>query len=352
MKNGIFQSYYSRIAKEGIIKSLVCGLIVGAGAMFLTSLVIWFFFAKYFWLAFVVWGIATAIATPLFYYKRFRPTTKAIAKRVDELGLEERILTMTELEGDTSFIAMKQREDALNALNTVNSQLLKIIVSTALVVTACVTSVAGIGMTAVSALAEFNIIEKGENIIVDNTPKTYSVLYDVDGEGWIETEEFQIVSEGDDAAPVMAVAANGWAFIGWSDGLNNPYRQDKKITRDFGVFAMFVELEDGEGEVEGEGEGEGEPDEGQPPSEESGEGNFDNNSNNNNNSGSGSGGKNEENNQVIDGESFYGDLYGQEKNDAYDYMNNNKDLSDKDKQMISDYYNGISKDPSKGNGGE
>ena len=134
MAGELFKKYYRRIAKEGFLKSILSGLVVGFLAMLLTAGLFWYMGWKAVWICGIVGCALTALATYLFYRFKFQPTTKAIAKRIDELGLEERILTMTELEGDESYIAMKQREDALKALGTVHAGLIKIVVSAPLVI--------------------------------------------------------------------------------------------------------------------------------------------------------------------------------------------------------------------------
>ena len=129
MAGELFKKYYSRLAKEGFLKALVCGLIIGFSLLLISAAVFWLADIERFWLCIVLWAVATATATPIFYFKAFRPTIKAIAKRVDELGLEERILTMTELEKDDSYIAMRQREDAKAALKTIDAKRLKFAIS-------------------------------------------------------------------------------------------------------------------------------------------------------------------------------------------------------------------------------
>lgn len=60
---------------------------------------------------------------------------------------------MTELENDPSFIALKQREDALSSLGKVNTSLLKFAISVPLIASVAVVGLFGAGMTTVSALS-------------------------------------------------------------------------------------------------------------------------------------------------------------------------------------------------------
>ena len=161
MAGKLFKKYYSRLAREGILKSALCGMVAGFSTLFVVSLILWLTNESIFWVA-IVSGVAAGLATaPLFYYKKFKPTTKEIARRVDDLGLEERVLTMTELENDESYIAMRQREDTIAALQTVNAGLLTIVVSVPLIIATCTTGVFGIGMNVVTGLSAAGVLESG-----------------------------------------------------------------------------------------------------------------------------------------------------------------------------------------------
>lgn len=257
MATQLFKKYYRRVAREGVLKALFCGLIVGSVALLIVAAATWF--AAYkpgLWIALALFAVGLGVSAPLFYIYKFRPTTKAIAKRIDELGLEERLLTMTELENDDSFIAMKQREDALKALNSVDHMLIKVVVSASLIVALCVSCVFGMGMTTVSALYYADVIKSGKELFTPvEEPGIYTLSYkvsagkgaiyywnsDIDAE-WQPVAEEEIVDEGEDGSAVIAIPEDGWVFVQWSDGVKNPYRQDKAVTADIEVTAQFEEL--------------------------------------------------------------------------------------------------------------
>lgn len=343
-----FQDYYKRLAKESILKAVLCGLVVGFIALFITAAFFWFFGVQQVWLVAIVFAVAFGASAPLFYYKRFKPTTKMIAKRVDAMGLEERLLTMTELEGDQSYIAKRQREDALAALKTVKASWVKIAVSVPLIIAVAVSCVFGAGMTTVSVLAARGVIESGGNIInppEDDTPKEITVSYEVEeGEGEIVGvdggEPFQIVMEGDDASPVMAVPEDGWAFVQWSDGLEYPYRQDFAIKESMTIYAIFGELQEDEGEGEGEGE-EGDESSDKPPKD--GESNG-KDSQESDKQGPGAGGDYVANNQIKDGKTELEDaVFDNAYEDAVEDMNESGDYTDEDKKIIGGYFDSIRK---------
>lgn len=346
MSSELFKKYYSRLAKEGFLKSLLCGLLIGFLALTLTAAFFWFMGWTAFWICLIVWGVVSAVASVIFYKFKFQPTTKAIARRVDELGLEERIITMTELEGDTSYIAMRQREDALKALNSVNAGLIKVVVSLPLIIGVALSAIAGVGMTTVSALSATGVIPSGQEIINPDEgepePKFYDIIYEVqEGEGMIEGEIFQRVEEGFNATGVMAVADDEWAFISWSDGLEDPYREDMDIRSDMTIYAIFGPLEegtDGDG-MPGEGEGEGEG-EGDQPSDQPGEGEGDGDGEPTDKPGTSGSGKYEEINQVIDGSTYYGDVYEGAYEETMEEISGG-DYSEEEKDMVGGYLDGI-----------
>lgn len=345
-QKGIFDSYYARLSKEGFVKSLLCGLGVAAGVLCVVAFGLWMSGAKGFWIAIIAWAAALFIATPLFYFVKFRPTTKEMAKRVDMLGLEERILTMTELEGDDSFIAMKQREDAKNALAKVNASLLKFAVSVPLIIAVCAVIVLGSGLTTVSALADAGVIKPGKDILDDGKVEFVDVVYSVDDDmhGFIEGDFIQRVEKGGDCVGVLAVAEDGWVFKKWSDGLEEPFRQDVKVTADVEFVAIFQEL--GE-EKEEEQDKEGEPDTDGMKQEEPTD-SKNNSKLNDKGKGDGSGSvKWNPSNQVLDNKTYYGDLYDDAKKNGIDKISQNGDIPKTGKDLVSDYYKGT--EPKGGN---
>lgn len=341
MAGELFKKYYLRLAREGLLKSVLCAMIVGFSVLFLVSVLLWLTNAKIFWVAIVACVVTIAAVMPAFYYLKFKPTTKEIARRVDELGLEERVLTMTELEGDESYIAMRQREDALKALATVNASLLKVIVSLPLIIATCSCGVFGVGMTTVTALSSAGVIKSGKEIIEEATavpPVYYEIEYEVSGDGGrivnFETEEeipFQAVEEGKNAIPVLAVADDGWVFIGWSDENTDPYREDLNVTKNMTLIAEFAELQDA-GDMPGDGDGWP----GDLPGDLDGNGNG-----NRPGQGPGAGGEYEASNQIIDGQTFYGYEFDEAFADVIDRISQNAEMPDTLKQLISNYFETI-----------
>lgn len=344
----LFKEYYARLAKEGWLKSLLAALLVGFSVLIVSAIVFLIASIKPFWLCIIIWAVAVAGFTPLFYFKKYRPDKKAIAKRIDELGLEERILTMNQLDGDTSYIAQKQREDAMKALSAVNPKLIKIAVSVPLVIATSICAVAGIGATTYTALAESGKVKNLEEIRESLEEDVYyEVCYEAGEGGIIIGEPFQLVKEGEDATPVSVAAEDGWVFVGWSDDVTDAYREDLEVYDHIMVTAEFMEaegdakLESGDSSEEEEGDqseeasGGGVGDQGDESSASGGGGGSDG-------QGGGAGGKYEENNMVVDGETYFGDnvydeAYESEMSDAM----TDGEISDDLRDIIEDYFGTI-----------
>lgn len=310
-ERNVFNKFYGKLAREGLLKSLMVSASIAFVVAGLYAFATWFLGINALWISLGIIGGLTLILTPIFYFKKFRPTTKSIAKRLDSLGLEERILTMSELTSDDSYIAMKQREDAEEALKKVQPKSLKYAISWVTIVCLSVATVfTGAGMT-VNSLAANGVIADGGKIIEDLKPdppevfytlkyvaidyKTlvmYGAIVESDG-GMFDGNEEQLVAKGEDGEAILALADGDYSFMGWLDGTSDPYRvdyallvtddqfnvpDDKKIVDKDGnvsvldeargwyitkdkdgnitieVFALITELEDGNPEPGEEGD--------------------------------------------------------------------------------------------------
>ena len=297
----LLENYRSRLAKEGWLKAVLCGASVGFGADILCAFAFWVFGIKLFWVCILVFAAVTAIATPLFYFCRFKNSRRQVASRIDMLGLEERILTMTQLENDDSYIARRQREDAMNALKSVNASFVKIAVSASMVVTCCVALVLGVGATTASAVSDKSLLdlirEKQEK--KEELANTFYLTYGVKDKvgGRVDGELKQTVKGGEAGKTVQA------------------------------------DEEKGEGDPSNSGGDNGAPQQPGDPSDKPGDGEGD---------GAGAG-ADSASNQVIDGSTYYGDEYSGSLSDAQNSMNSDSNLSGGEKGIIGDYFHNIQK---------
>lgn len=245
----IFGKYYSRLAKEGIIKAIICGLIIGFGISFILAFATWFFsaYSKFLFLVALIVGLAAGVGTGiLLYYKRFRPTKKSVAERLDAMGLDERLITMLEFEGDTSAIAKCQKQDAKVKLGKIPASSIKLTFAKTLIIVASVITVLGISMVTVNALSGFGAIPDYADIV--NPPDEFDnlvfVSYGTEGDGYILGEADQMIDIGGDGTSVLAVANDGWVFIGWDDGSTDQQRQEIGVEADCSFIAIFEEMPD------------------------------------------------------------------------------------------------------------
>ncbi len=374
--NRFFNKHHTRLVKEAVIKAALCGLAIGFAIDFLLALSSWLFGFGGIWLAIGV-GLGVAVLTgALFYFYKFRPTPEYIARRVDRLGLEERLTTMMELRGDDSYIAKLQREDAKARLSEVDDRRLRIRIPKLTAALTLVTFLFGATMTTILGLSENDVIPGGDDLLgTDDPMEDYiSITYEVDGEGEIFGEADQLIAPGEDGTPVVAEAEDGWMFVGWDDGTESPERQELGVTENMVIVAIFEELGDG---IEGAGgdssgespdgeegdkaedapdnnqgnSGEGEP--GDAGSDSSGEGSEGNPNENDSNSkgesqdggegegGQGSSGKWEDSNQFIDGKTYYRDLLEQYYQNAQDIFSADGSIPPELIEFFESYFNSI-----------
>lgn len=249
-QQGVFEKFYKRIRKEAIIKSLLIALIVSLVVYCALVMVSWLTHQNWlFWTAIGIFAACFAGLTVLCYLK-MRPTRKELARRIDsQLGLEERAVTMTELEGDDSFMAQCQREDAKLYLEQSSPKRLAVAVPVIATVLAMIMIPGGVAVTTVTGLAmSGKIDDPGSTIIgIVERPEPevfYNVVYrsygvdaigDVsaslgegmmlailtgeDEGGLIDGEPDQYIIEGGNAAPVNAICTDDdYAFLGWYCG--------------------------------------------------------------------------------------------------------------------------------------
>lgn len=338
----LFRKHYSRLVLEAVIKSVLAGLAMGCGANFLAALAAWIFDFGGVWLVIGVGGGVWLISSLLFFFLKYKPSVSETAERMDRLGLSERMITMLELQGDDSYIASVQRENARASIARVANRKIRLRVSKVAIVLAAVALVLGSSMTTIKGLSDSGEIPNFNEIVEDDPYANYiPVTYMVEEGGWIEGETDQLVEPGGSTTPVVAMPEDGWVFEGWDDGFANPERFETEVTTELYFVAVFVQIDEDGGGADGDGEGnngstepaegdkaedlpangganadsdqtgadgsegdgsgsKGENDGGQGSSDEQGEGKGDG-------KGQGAGGKWEDSNQFLDGNTYYRD---------------------------------------------
>ena len=340
----LFDKYYSRLEKEAYFKSLISGLVVGFVVNFIVAFAFWFSDAEGLWWSIGSFVATTAVASVLFFKYKFKPTNKQVATRLDSLGLEERMITMNEFIDDKSVMAKRQREDAKQKLAELNASMVKFVFSKALIIALCIVGVMGVGMTTVTGLSDKGIIPSGKDVLDDLIPDEpvvqVTLSYVAEDGGMIEGDDIQIFDLGSDGTEVWAVAEDGWMFVEWSDGVTDPHRCDYRIEADTEYVAMFEQIGDGGGDGEGEGEGEPGGDGGQPGSGDS-PGKSDQPSEEDGPPNNGANGSYTENNMVLDGDTYYRDVFEEYYNQAMEYLANGEDIPEELRLLIQTYFDVI-----------
>ena len=121
-KKNYFEQYNSRFMWEAIFKSALVGAIIGFALNFVAAFITWFTEFNGFWVMMGLLVVGLVIGAVIAYFKKFRPTVMSNARRIDRYGLEERLITMVELEEDDSCLARLQREDAEAKLSSVDAR--------------------------------------------------------------------------------------------------------------------------------------------------------------------------------------------------------------------------------------
>lgn len=400
MENVLIE-FKKKAKKQNIIKAGLCS--VAISLLFNIPFLIAFWIMDYKYKFIVCAGIfivGISVLFPVLYFKKFKYTEIQLAKRIDDLGLEERVLTMIELKDNNSFIAKKQKEDTLNVLKTVEANDLKgkyrkqsflSIFSTALVSLVIALSLMfpnikeiiiahgepkytievsaeGLGfvidyskyenqslINAVSKKQEQDQIDKINNkeiVELKQFPTAFSnrisVNYrcfeDIDATMVLDGANFEDVSykiKSDETHILMALPYKGYVFIGWSDGCVSPFREIDDYSSD--LIALFDEVSSVGENMPDKQEEPGDKD-GSADSESDGIGPEGNGTGKTNNDDSwGDGAKGSPANQVINGETYYGDIFNQSYQEAVERIKNDTNLTDTQKKAITDYFESIRK---------
>ena len=342
MNNNFFSQHISKLKLEAIIRSALAGSAVGFGVNFVVATVFWFTGWGGLWLTLGIFAVVSALAGLFFYYKRFIPTDARSARRIDSLGLYERLITMVEYEKDESSMAKIQREDAKRALASVTKEQIKITISKIVLASFICCTILGVSMTTVNALSAYGVIPNGtdffEEIAGDVIKVSYSVDYLVkdDKGGIIVGDDAQLVESGEDATTVTALADDGYVFKKWSDGSTNPTRTDTCISEDLVFTAEFAPL--GEQMDTDSGDMEGDDDPNAPKNNQGQQGQGEEEGDGAPSNAITGAGKYKPNNQVINNSTYYREVIQEYQDEANERLiDEDSNLSDAEKEMIKKY---------------
>lgn len=333
-----FEKHFSKLKSEALTYSFLAALIVGFAVGFVAAVVTWFTDLNGLWISLAALIAATAVATPIFYIKKYRPTAINSARRMDRLGLEERLVTMVEYDGDASLMAQMQRQDARKKLEELETADLRMKIAKKTLVTLIASGVCSLAMIVVTGLSAYGLLPDGWAVLDTLTPdepiKYVSVTYEVEDGGYIEGEADQLIPVGSNTSQVVAIAEDGYEFQGWDDGHSKPVRADGKVTEDVVYIAIFMPLD---GEPQDSDDAQEEKPQDQPQNEGQSQQNPDPNSPPTNNGG----GKYEEANQVIDGETYYKEVIDAYREMLKERLATEGDRMSEEERAIIEAYLGI-----------
>ena len=345
-KQGQFSRFSRRLTIEGLLKALLIVLTVGFGVAFVVSTIYWFVAKNALWLCLGIVAGVLLVGVPVVYMIFFRPTIQSNARRIDRLGLEERMITMVEYENDDSILSRLQREDAQKHLAEADEKQMKICVPRSMIISVSVAAFLGCLMTTLSTLAALGYILSGAALldpIIPDPPVEYVYIeYIVEQGGYIEGAEFQEIIVGENGTEVIAIPEDGWVFAGWEDGGKYPSRSEVKVSQDQVLIAIFEQSGEGNGSGEGEGEGEGEEGEGEgepqdKPSDAEGKSDSDEPPTDQTNPNA-AGGKYDPANQIMNGETFYRDVYDQYADEMQEEMSSGEDVPEDVQDIVETYF--------------
>jgi len=341
-KKQIFGKHYERLAAERLIKSIAAGAIVGFGINTVFAVIYWMLNFGSVWLGAAIGLPAGATVGILLYFLKYRLTEKTLARRIDRSAeLEERMITMVELEGDNSCIAELQRKDAVKNLNALSEKSVKVGISNLLAVTLTALIIISLAFNVLGIMAKNGKMPYGKDMLAQGADGTFEVIYTTDGGGYIRGEAEQEVSYGGSTSYVRAIADDGWKFVSWDDGETSPERNEENVSSNMTFKAVFVKIDGNdpdeddndsaddlpEGSAFEEGSGGESDEEGGDNIKEDGEGNG--------------GGKWQDRNQFIDGATYYRDYLEFYYQYAMGIFDSDSDIPPEIIDFFETYFSGI-----------
>ncbi len=323
-ENKIYQRTKRNLIKYGLIKaygysigiSLIISVILFI-ALYLMNPKIIYFSA----IAFLAIGL---ILGPIIYLIFYRPKEIEVARIMDSsLALNDRVKTMLELKDDNSFMAKLQREETLEALDKIDSKKLCFNLTKPLLGFVKIFSIAILTITSILVL-NFNIVRIEENKILN---ATVEIRYIETEGGVVLGEKNQVIKLGDSTSEVVALANKGYVFVGWSDGKAQNSRIDENCQESKEIKSIFRKIDS---TITGGFTADStvpNPDDIKNNNNQDVDGNM-----------PGASGEYIENNQVIDGNTYYRDVYKEYLEQALRDLEAGKELSEYLKLIVEDYF--------------
>ena len=113
------KKYKKKLKLEAILKSAIYGLSTTFVTVMILNVILYFCEKRNLLITILVGLIIGIVTAIVLYVKKFAVSIKDIARRIDEQGLEERVITMVEYENDSSQMVTLQKEDTKRELEKI-----------------------------------------------------------------------------------------------------------------------------------------------------------------------------------------------------------------------------------------
>lgn len=116
------KKYKKKLKLEAILKSAIYGLSATFIIIMILNVILYFCEKRNLLITIIIGLIIGIVTAIILYVKKFAVSIKDIARRIDEQGLEERVITMVEYENDSSQMITLQKEDTKRELEKINAK--------------------------------------------------------------------------------------------------------------------------------------------------------------------------------------------------------------------------------------
>lgn len=239
----ILGKHYKRLFAESVLKSIIGGIGVASAINAVSAFLYWMLHLGRLWIGMAAGLLLGGLSVVLLYFFKYRLNEKTAAQHIDRYGLEERMITMTELNGDSSNIAAMQRADAIARLGDLPAKRIKIKVSALLSAIVSALFVTSIFFSVLGVLAGAGKIAYGKDLFAQGGDGTFEVVYTVGEGGSIRGEAEQSVGFGGSTTAVRAIADDGWMFVRWDDGRTSPERWETDVRSNMQIKAVFEKID-------------------------------------------------------------------------------------------------------------
>ena len=237
--------FNSKLIAEGVLRSVLVAGTAAFTAMIITAIALLIASVNMIWISPIVGVVVWVLCTIVAYFATYKPTMTSMAERIDLLGLEERVITMLELENNDSYIAKRQREDAIREIEKVNSSKIKIVLSKGIVICTSVLLLISVCLITVSGLYLNGTIKVPPPIIENEKNLYMDISYNASKGGVVIGKVNQSITRGGETEQVEAIAAEGFIFIKWTDDNLSNKRSESNVIVAMDIVALFMNLEDG-----------------------------------------------------------------------------------------------------------